>query len=206
MSRLTREELRALLGAPSTSPPPDVGAPASPEVTSPATDTSALPDGAAATRSDTTDCAAGKTSGAFTPVHAELGKVLPTLWARACVDATRGGRPRERLLVLLRWWAGKHGHALHERVAIASGDTRRLDLVLQAGSVRLALELDARFSAASLEKLRAAQRAGYAVMVVWTTSVSSREQARALRRRVSDTLNVRNLHWLPMFHANWGWV
>jgi hypothetical protein len=101
---------------------------------------------------------------------------------------------------------GKHGYTLHERVVIGAQDLRRLDFVVQAGATRLALELDARFSSASVQKLQAAQRAGYAVMAIWTTQVDSRDQARQLRRRVADALGVRNLHWLPMFHACWGWV
>lgn len=146
------------------------------------------------------------TNTAFTSLHAELSKVLPTLWRRACEADPARGTPRERLLALLRWWAGKHDYQYLERVPVGADDPRRLDIVLQGASVRLALEVDARFSAASLSKLQAAHRAGYVVLVIWTTNAASREQARTLRYKVSDALGVRNLHWLPMWHAQWGWI
>lgn len=146
------------------------------------------------------------TSTAFTSLHAELSKVLPALWRRACEADPARGTPRERLLALLRWWAGKHDYQYLERVAVGADDTRRLDIVLQGANVRLALEVDARFSAASLSKLQAAHRAGYVVLVIWTTNAASREQARTLRHKVSGALGVRNLHWLPMWHAQWGWI
>lgn len=202
MSRFTRDELHDLLGVPARGRARADGASAS------AREADAHESGAAQEAQQAEPHASGaRASGRFfTPVHAELGKVLPTLWARACVDATHGARARERFVALLRWWTGKHGYALQERVPLGAGDARRLDFVVQAGAVRLALELDARFSAESMQKLQAAQRAGYAVMAVWTSQLASREQARLLRRRVAETLGVRNLHWLPMFHACWGWV
>lgn len=202
MSRFKRDELHELLGVAASRAPEagtaDANASTSPGPPGPAHAPALEPLGAPAPRRAHDAC--------FTAVHAELGKVLPTLWARACTDATRGGRVRERFVALLHWWVGKHGYTLHERVAIGPQDLRRLDFVVQAGATRLALEMDARFSAASVQKLQAAQRAGYAVMAVWTTQADSREQARQLRRRVADALGVRNLHWLPMFHACWGWV
>jgi len=220
VTRIDRNELRSLLlGEGSVSSPPT--APAAPAADGPDAPANAPPKAAPALPStpgletppaeeaslpSTTLSTSNANTSAFTGLHAELGKVMPTLWRRACESDPARGTERERLMALIRWWAGKHEYQYLERVSLSEADGRRLDVVLQSPAVRLALEVDARFSAASLAKLQAAHRCGYVVLVIWTTNAATREQARTLRHKVSAALGVRNLHWLPMLHAQWGWI
>ena len=135
-----------------------------------------------------------------------VAAIIPVLWGKACLKSQENRERRKEFTALLTWWSGKRGYTLKKNVRLSEKDSRRIDFVISSAGQELYMELDTVFKTESFEKLYLAFQTSHQVLYVSATPCASKEVAKNLRAKALLQLKLQSLHWLPLVHAEFGWI